>query len=57
VNGYHPSYNTSTNRIVGLTYDAVGNLTQDGTKTMGYDANNKLVSATATGGGTVSYLY
>jgi RHS repeat-associated protein len=56
VNGYHPSYHASNNRIVGLTYDAVGNLTQDGTKTMSYDANNKLVSATMTGG-TASYLY
>jgi RHS repeat-associated protein len=56
VNGYNPSYHASTNRIVGLTYDAVGNLTQDGTKTMGYDANNKLVSATMSSG-TASYLY
>jgi RHS repeat-associated protein len=34
----------------------VGNLTQDGLKTMSYDANNKLVGVTS-GGGTASYQY
>ncbi len=56
VNGYNPTYNTSNNRIVGLTYDAVGNITYDGWRTMTYDANNKLVSASS-GTGSGGYVY
>jgi YD repeat-containing protein len=54
----------TTNRLLApngtLSYDAVGNQVNDGYSGAGartYDANNKLVSATATGGGTVSSLY
>jgi YD repeat-containing protein len=54
----------TTNRLLApngtLSYDAVGNQVNDGYSGAGartYDVNNKLVSATATGGGTVSYLY
>ncbi len=56
VNNYNPSYTASDNRIVGMTYDAVGNITNDGTRTMAYDANNKLVSATI-GSNTSTYQY
>ena len=38
VNGYNPTYTASNNRIVGQTYDSAGNITNDGTKTMIYDA-------------------
>ncbi|MBN9088418.1 MAG: RHS repeat-associated core domain-containing protein [Reyranella sp.] len=38
------------------TYDANGNLTFDGTNTLGYDAENRLVSASATGM-TASYAF
>ena len=39
-----------------MTYDLVGNLTNDCGKTRGYDANNKLVSAND-GGVATSYRY
>ena len=38
------------------TYDANGNLTADGTFTYGYDAENRLISASGAGN-TVSYAY
>jgi RHS repeat-associated protein len=38
------------------TYDSNGNLTGDGTFTLGYDAENRLVSASGAGN-TVSYAY
>jgi hypothetical protein len=46
VNGYNPSYNANDNRIVGLSYDSAGNITNDGAKVMTYDAENRMVSAT-----------
>jgi RHS repeat-associated protein len=52
VNGYNPSYNANNNRIVGLSYDSAGNLTNDGGKVMTYDAENHMVSAT---GGNYGY--
>jgi RHS repeat-associated protein len=52
VNGYNPSYNANDNRIVGLTYDSAGNITNDGLKVMAYDAENHMVSAT---GGNYGY--
>jgi len=39
-----------------FSYDANGNLTSDGTNTFGYDAENKLTSATV-GGGAASLSY
>lgn len=41
---------------VSPTYDANANLTSDGTLTLGYDAENRLVSASG-GGNTASYTY
>ncbi|MCK6450686.1 MAG: hypothetical protein L6R19_07480 [Alphaproteobacteria bacterium] len=38
------------------TYDANGNLTSDGTFTLGFDAENRLISATGAGN-TASYAY
>ncbi len=57
VNNYNPSYDQTTNRIVGLGYDAVGNITSDALTggTMTYDAENRLLTATSGGGG--SYIY
>jgi RHS repeat-associated protein len=39
------------------TYDGNGNLTGDGTWTLGYDAENRLLTAAKTTGGTVSATY
>ena len=52
VNNYNPTYDTTKNRIAGLTYDSAGNILWDGLKTMTYDAENRMVGAT---GG--SYVY
>ena len=41
---------------VSPTYDGNGNLTSDGTFTLGYDAENRLISASGAGN-TVSYAY
>jgi RHS repeat-associated protein len=38
-----------------FTYDANGNLTGDGTNTYVYDAENKLISASTSGGTTLTY--
>jgi RHS repeat-associated protein len=38
-----------------FAYDGNGNLTSDGTYTYGYDAENKLVSASTSGGTTLTY--
>ena len=43
----------STSAPATLTYDGRGNLTSDGTKTFGYDVDNRLTSAS--GGATLSY--
>jgi RHS repeat-associated protein len=50
--------NTSTNQIVGppYAYDANGNMTNDGSNTLVYDAENRLLSAT-NGGASGSYSY
>jgi RHS repeat-associated protein len=55
VNGYNPTYDQATNRIVGLGYDAAGNITSDVMTggTMTYDAENRLLTATSGG----SYVY
>jgi RHS repeat-associated protein len=55
VNNYNPTYDASTNRISGLTYDSAGNITYDVVSggTMTYDAENHLV--TASSGGTYTY--
>jgi RHS repeat-associated protein len=55
VNGYNPTYAQATNRIVGLGYDAAGNITSDVMigGTMTYDAENRLL--TATSGGSYTY--
>src|SRR5579883_1128370 len=55
-----PSFavSASTNRLVGspYSYDASGNLTNDGINTLVYDAENHLVSAT-NGGASGTYTY
>ena len=56
VNNYNPTYDTTNNnnRIVGLGYDAAGNITSDPLTggTMTYDAENRLLTATSGGGGS-----
>src|SRR5207249_191790 len=64
-NGPCPSYtfNTSTNRIINanFTYDAAGNLTQDGTGTGTYiyawNAEGRLKTSTPNGGTATTYTY
>jgi RHS repeat-associated protein len=60
VNNYNPTYDTTTNtnRIVGLGYDAAGNITFDSLTggTMTYDAENRLLTAINGGVGS-SYTY
>jgi RHS repeat-associated protein len=56
VNGYNPTYTVSNNKIVGMTYDSAGNITNDGVRTMTYDAENRMVAATSAGG-TGTYAY
>src|SRR5262245_2322532 len=59
VNNYNPTYETSlSNRIVGLGYDAAGNITSDPLTggTMTYDAENRLLTATSGVVGS-SYTY
>jgi RHS repeat-associated protein len=48
------SFNTN-NLITGVTYDAAGNVTADGSHTYRYDAENRLVSID--GGSTATYVY
>jgi RHS repeat-associated protein len=50
--------NSATNRITtsGYAYDANGNITNDGSNTMTYDAENRVVSV-VNGSGTVAYSY
>jgi RHS repeat-associated protein len=45
----------ATNRIAGFTYDAAGNLTNDGTHTYTYDAEGNLTQVD--GGSTANYSY
>src|SRR5262249_18673560 len=55
VSDFNPTYDTTlnNNRIVGLGYDAAGNITSDPLTggTMTYDAENRLLTATSGGGG------
>ena len=57
VNSYNPTYDVGSNRIVGPGYDKAGNITSDVLTggTMTYDAQNRLLTATAGGGGTYTY--
>jgi len=59
VNNYNPTYDTTNNnnRIVGLGYDATGNITFDPLTggTMTYDAENRLLTATNGSGGGYTY--
>ena len=57
VNNYNPTYDTGSNRIVGPSYDQAGNITSDVLTggTMTYDAENRLLTASAGGGGTYTY--
>jgi RHS repeat-associated protein len=60
VNNYNPTYDTTnkTNRIVGLGYDAAGNITSDPMTggLMTYDPENRMLTAT-NGGVSGSYTY
>src|SRR5229473_1915688 len=47
---------TATNRISGYSYDANGNMTNDGSNTLVYDGENHAVSAT-NGGNSGAYTY
>ena len=58
--GSAPSNSTAvaaaTNQMTGYTYDANGNLTNDGESTLTYDAENRVATSTgALGSGTYSY--
>jgi RHS repeat-associated protein len=54
--GNNPASPANTNRVDGYSYDTAGNLTNDGTYTYTYDAENRLVSVV--GGSTNSaYTY
>jgi RHS repeat-associated protein len=59
VNNYNPTYDTTNNnnRIVGLGYDAAGNITFDPLTggTMTYDAENRLLTSTNGSGGGYTY--
>src|SRR5436853_4889512 len=46
-------FNTSNNRITGLSYDAAGNLLNDGAHSYTYDAENKIAKVD----GTSAYTY
>ena len=55
-----PSAFDANNRIVagsGVTYDANGNTTNDGTTAYTFDAENRLTSATNTSRGLTCYIY
>ena len=55
VTGGNPSltFDTSTNRIVGQTYDSSGNITNDGVHTYLYDSENRIIKVD----GTEAYRY
>jgi RHS repeat-associated protein len=48
---------TNTDQVVGWSYDAAGNLTNDGLQTYTYNALNQLTSSTPTSGPTTTYQY
>ncbi len=49
------SISSTTNRVRGWTYDAAGNVTNDGSHTYQYDAENR--STKVDGGSTAQYGY
>jgi RHS repeat-associated protein len=55
--GPSPQYgiNTATNQIVGFSYDAAGNMTNDGTHSYTYDAEGNIVTVDV--GSTATYVY
>src|SRR6185437_5268487 len=53
--GWSVGFTGGNNRMDGYTYDADGNLLNDGTHTYAYDAENRLISVD--GGATASYVY
>src|SRR6185503_11401643 len=55
--GPSPEYDfdTTTNHIVGMRYDALGNIIDDGFHTYTYDAENRLIKVD--GGTTAEYAY
>ena len=56
--GPAPSYTFDANNHIigsGISYDAAGNVTNDGTHSYTYDAENRIASVDA--GGTASYVY
>jgi RHS repeat-associated protein len=55
--GPSPQYsiNTATNQIVGYSYDAAGNMTNDGNHSYTYDAEGNIL--TVDGGSTATYVY
>src|SRR5262249_29208228 len=54
--GNNPGNPANNNRMDGYSYDAAGNLLNDGTSTYTYDAENRLVSATNSQH-TATYFY
>jgi len=48
------TYNAANNRIAGYTYDAAGNVTNDGTNTYYWDAESHLIKVTNGGGTAIS---
>jgi len=61
-NGPHswqPGFDANNHMVPGLgvTYDAAGNETNDGTTAYTYDSENRIIAATNSGSGASSYLY
>lgn len=55
--GFHPSYSfNANNQIIGLSYDAAGNITNDGVNSYAYDDENRIVSVTGVSN-SASYFY
>ena len=48
------SIDSTSNRVIGWTYDAAGNVTNDGRNTYAYDAENRVISINA---GATTYSY
>jgi YD repeat-containing protein len=53
--GNNPGNPANNNRVDGLSYDAAGNLLNDGTHSYTYDAENRITQVD--GGSTATYLY
>lgn len=59
-NGPHSmqlSFTGANNRMDGYSYDAAGNLLNDGTTAYTYDAENRIISAVNSTNGTSTYVY